>query len=358
MRIWFDILTPKQVNFFKPIIQELEKDRNNEILCTGRNYRELTELAALKGLDNIIYVGEHGGKSLSGKLKAGAKRTQQLIDVVEKFRPDLLVSLCSPESSRVAFGFGIKHLGFCDAPHAEAQCRLCLPLMSKVMCPSIIPTKAYTRYGIGLRDLIRYKALDPAMWLLDDKESMYHTHKDLGLDPAKRTITFRLAESAASYLSLTDQSISIRMLGALKSLAEDYNIVVLSRYLDQIVSVKKAFDQKFIVLEKVVDGKSLLMLTDVFIGSGGTMNWEGALMGIPGISYTPMKYHINEYLIKKGMIARCNDHNVLLKLVRRMLSDERYKKRLKRNSKTMLTGMEDLKTLTIKTIRTLVKEHA
>jgi hypothetical protein len=192
------------------------------------------------------------------------------------------------------------------------------------------------------------------MWLRDDKESMYHTHKDLGLDPAKKTVTFRLAESAASYLSQSDKSISFRMLDALKSFAKDCNIVVLSRYLNQIESVKKQFDEKFIVLEKVVDGKSMLMLSDVFIGSGGTMNWECALLGIPGISYTPMKYHINEYLIKKGLIARCRDRNALPKLVRRMLSDKRYKETLKRKSKTELRGMEDLRELTIKTMKALV----
>lgn len=351
-------MTPKQVNFFKPVIKELEQEQKNEILCTGRNYRELTELASLKGLDDIIYVGEHGGESLTGKLKAGAKRIQMLIDVVEEFSPDLLVSLCSPESSRVAFGLGIKHLGFCDAPHAEAQCKLSIPLMNVVMCPSIIPTKEYTKYGINLRHLIRYKALDPAMWLRDDNELMYHTHKELGLDPSKKTITFRLAESAASYLSNTDKSLQFGMLDALRSIADDCNIVVVSRYLSQIESIKKSFYEKFIVLERVVDGRSLLKLSDVFIGSGGTMNWESALLGIPGISYTPMKYHINEYLISKGLIARCSNRNALPKLVRRMLSDERYRKKLKRNSKAMLTGMEDLKALTIKTISALVRENA
>lgn len=358
MRIWFDILTPKQVNFFKPIIRELEKDKDNEILCTGRKYRELNELAALKGLNNIIYVGEHGGESLARKLEASANRTQLLAKIVEKFSPELLISLCSPESSRVAFGLGIKHLGFCDAPHAEAQSRLSIPLMNKVMCPYIIPAKQYTKYGISLRNLIRYKALDPAMWLLDDNEPMYHTHKELGLDPMKKTITFRLAESAASYLSQSDKSIPFRMLDELRSFTDNYNIVVLCRYMNQIETVRNTFDDKFIVLEKVVDGRSLLKLSDLFIGSGGTMNWECALLGIPGISYTPMKYRINEYLISKGMIARCRDNKKLPVLVKKILSDEKYRNRLKRKSEAELARMEDLRELTIKTIKGLLNHQA
>ncbi|MEM3383429.1 MAG: hypothetical protein QXL52_01985 [Nitrososphaerales archaeon] len=44
MRIWIDILTPKQALFFKPlIIEELEK--RDVVLSTSRLYKELNQLA-------------------------------------------------------------------------------------------------------------------------------------------------------------------------------------------------------------------------------------------------------------------------------------------------------------------------
>ncbi len=66
MKIWFDILTPKYIMFFKPAIDILKK-QNNEILCTSRNYREANELSKIKEMDLLI-VGNHGGANLYNKL--------------------------------------------------------------------------------------------------------------------------------------------------------------------------------------------------------------------------------------------------------------------------------------------------
>jgi len=347
MKFWFDVLTPKQVNFFKPLVDEL-RNRKHGVLCTARDYREVGELAKIKNLELLI-VGEHGGESLYGKLYASTQRVEKLIDIADKFKPDSLISLASPEASRVAFGLGIRHVGFCDAPHAEAVCRLSIPLMTLLMCPSIIPAREFTKYGINAKQLICYKALDPAMWLHNSAKQLY-THSDLGLVPSKKTITFRFEESQAAYLRGIDKSLSFKMLRVLVNSFYDSNIVVLSRYADQIETLKQEFASKAIVIEKVIDGTSLLMLSDIFIGSGGTMNWECALLGIPNISYTPMKYHINEYLIKKGLIERCRSADTLSKFVRKMLFDDSYRENLKRKSKSELSKMEDLKKRTIKVL--------
>ncbi|MEM3084816.1 MAG: DUF354 domain-containing protein [Nitrososphaerales archaeon] len=342
MKFWFDILTPKQVNFFKPVVDELKK--KHDVLCTTRSYREVKELARIKNFD-LLSVGKHGGESLLTKLRTSANRVVRLIEIIDEFKPDALVSLASPEASRVAFGLGIKHIGFCDAPHAEAVCRLSIPLMSLLMHPAIIPRREFMKYGIERKRLVRYRAIDPAMWLRDGVKQIYR-HGDLGLDPSRKVITFRFEESQAAYLRAVDKSISFKMLKSLVN-TFDHNIVILSRYADQIEVLKREFASKATVMERVIDGTSLLMLSDVFIGSGGTMNWECALMGIPNVSYTQMKYHVNEYLIKKGLIVRCRDASLLIKLVKKMLFDDSYRDNLKQKSKNELAGMEDIKKKTI-----------
>ncbi|MFQ5970266.1 MAG: DUF354 domain-containing protein [Nitrososphaerales archaeon] len=350
MKFWFDVLTPKQVNFFKPLVDEL-RNRKHNVLCTGRNYREVGELAKIKNFE-ILVVGAHGGESLYGKLYASAQRVEKLIDIADKFKPHSLISLASPEASRVAFGLGIRHVGFCDAPHAEAVCRLSIPLMNSLMCPSIIPAMEFTKYGIDEKKLIRYRALDPAMWLRNGVKKIYK-HSDLGLDSSKKTITFRFEESQAAYLHGLNKSPAFKMLGVLVNSFDYSNIVVLSRYAGQIEALKKEFASKAVVIEKVIDGTSLLMLSDIFIGSGGTMNWECALLGIPNISYTSMKYHVNEYLIKKALVVRCTDAAALRKFVSKMLFDDNYRKSLKRKSKSELSQMEDLKKRSIRVLESM-----
>jgi len=334
LRYWFDILTPKQVNFFKPVIDELRK-RKHEVFCTSRRYREVGRLAQLRGMDLAI-IGEHGGESLHMKLKASAERVMELINEVEKFEPDVLASFSSPEAARVAFGLRIKHVGFNDSPHAEAVCRLSIPLMSKLMCPWIIPVKEFVKYGISEKSIIQYRALDPAMWL---KRRLRYTNIDLDLDPSKNTITFRLEESKAAYQ--TKNIISHKLLNSLIKNFTDCNIVIVGRYSDQVEELKKRYDRDAIVLDDVVDGISLLMKTDIFIGSGGTMNCEASLLGIPNISYNMQDIAVNRFLVQKRVSYGYTSVNDVLKLVRRMLNDEKLIGSIKNNGQRLLAQMED-----------------
>ena len=113
MKIWFDILTPKQLLFFEPMIRQFQK--NHHVICTSRNYREVTKLAKLRK-SNLIFVGKHGGAEKYDKLNASTNRINQLSKIINNYLPDIAVSFCSPEASRVAYGLGIKHIAFSDSP--------------------------------------------------------------------------------------------------------------------------------------------------------------------------------------------------------------------------------------------------
>ena len=134
--------------FFKPAIDILRKQKNNEVLCTSRQYREANELAKIKGLDLLI-VGSHGGADLYKQLYESTARVMELSKTIQRFSPDLAVSFSSPEASRVSFGLGVDHLGFNDSPHAEAVARLSVPLLTKLFTPSIIPLTSWTKYGVN-----------------------------------------------------------------------------------------------------------------------------------------------------------------------------------------------------------------
>ena len=128
--------------FFKRAVVLL-RNSDHEVLCTSRRYREATELARIKKLD-LTVVGKHGGADRYDKLRESAMRSYELAEVVKRFGPDLAVTFSSPEGSRIAFGLGIRHIGFNDSPHAEAVAKLTIPLMKKLCCPWVIPHSAWT----------------------------------------------------------------------------------------------------------------------------------------------------------------------------------------------------------------------
>ena len=296
LKIWIDILTPKQLLFSESIVERLGK--KHELLCTSREYEEVGKLSKIRHFD-LIFVGKHGGSDKKSKLKASIQRIEKLSKKIKKFKPDLVISYGSPEAARISFGLGIKHIMFCDSPHANAVMRLTLPLIQKLLIPSIIPKKEFSKYGINEKNIIQYKAIDASVTI------QRKINKKIKLpfkDNNKKNILIRVEEEEAAYTSESSKIIPI-----IKKIAKDYkdeNILVLTRYTKQIIKLQKVIGSKVKIIKMSFDGKYLLENTDIFIGSGGTMTAESALMGIPTISYNAIPNIIEKFLVKKHLAKR------------------------------------------------------
>ena len=77
----------------------------------------MSKLAKIRHL-KLIFVGKHGGGDKESKLSASIDRLEKLSSKIKKFEPDIVISFGSPEAARISFGLGIKHIMFCDSPHA------------------------------------------------------------------------------------------------------------------------------------------------------------------------------------------------------------------------------------------------
>jgi len=163
MRVWLDLLTPKQVLFFRPVAQELRK-AGHDTLVTSRRYREVEQLASLVGFE-MKYVGARGGKDLYDQLRASIERMEGLIPEVSAFQPDLSVSVASADCARISFGIRCKHVAVSDSPHSLIAGKLSLPFSHHLITPWIIPYLAWYKFGLARKDITRYRALDPAAWL-------------------------------------------------------------------------------------------------------------------------------------------------------------------------------------------------
>lgn len=157
MKIWIDVLTPKQVNFFAPLYRRLHS-KGHKVTLTTRDYREANQTLATLRID-ATRIGRHGGSDPRKKLTSSTKRIEKLIPFVDKVNPDVCISFSSPEAARVSFGMGVPHLCVSDSPHAEAVSRLTVPLSKRIFTPSVIPKEAWTRYGIAEENIVQYKAL-------------------------------------------------------------------------------------------------------------------------------------------------------------------------------------------------------
>jgi len=330
LKIWVDILTPKQLVFFEPLIIKLSK--KHQLLCTSRNYSEVTNLAKIRKI-KLIVVGKHGGLKKETKLLANLERMNLLLPLVKKFNPDLTISFCSPDASRISFGLGIKHVGFSDSPHATAVMKLSIPLIQKLFIPWIIPKNEFVKYGIDKKNIVPYKAIDAAITL---KRKIKNQKISLKKNN-KKNILIRMEESEAAYSSKSQKTIDV-----IKKIIEEFkeeNIMILGRYSQQIDDLKKLLGNKIQILNMSYDGKYLLENADVFIGSGGTMTAESALLGIPTISLNSSPNLIENYLVKIGIVTRESNPGKIVKIIKQFF--EKSNKQTKEKATKLLNSMEN-----------------
>ena len=334
MRAWFDLLTPKQVLFFGPVIRELESS-GAEVFATSRKYREVAPLAEMAGLD-LRYVGERGAKGQEEQLLAATRRQAEMIPLVREFAPDVAVSIASAVCARVAFGLGIRHVAVNDSPHSEVAGRLSIPLSHHLLCPWVIPYSAWEKFGIRRSQITTYHALDPAAWLKRDPLRGPVPR----LEPAKETITVRVQESDAPYLARADMNWTDKLLASLIRAFPNANIVALCRYDYQIQEIRTRFGSRCVVPDDVVGGHDLLSATDLFIGMGGTMNAEAALMGVPTISAFQGTLYTDSYLQSVGLLEKALTPSALVSHARRLLTASSRKSHAM-TAKRVLASMED-----------------
>jgi hypothetical protein len=342
LKIWFDILTPKQYLFFEYFIQKLRKQ--HKIISTSRKYEQVNGIRKF-GSINPISIGKHGGKDNISKLLASLDRSKVLTKKIEKSSPDLLISFCSPEASRVAYGLGIPHIAFSDSPQAKAVMKLSLPYATKLLTPWIIPKNDFREFGINLKNIIHYRAIDAGIIIKNYKKT-----KQKKLNNQK-IILIRPEESEAAYITKKSKTVKI-----IKKIVEKFpneRKIVLSRYKHQTNELKRIFGTDVFILSKPVDGKELLRDVDCFIGSGGTMTAEAGLLGIPTISLNAVPNRIENFLVKKRIIVRSENPDRITREVNQSLNNIQILKKRKENARKLVATFEDPYQILLKTIKIL-----
>jgi len=273
--------------------------------------------------------------------------------------PDITLSSCSPEAARVSYGIGIPHICFSDSPHATAVMKLSLPYANKLLIPWIIPKSDFKNMGIKPKNIIQYKTIDAAQ--ITKQKVFFGCGTDINSRRCK-TILIRTPEDEAAYSSKQSDIVNI-----IKKIEKDFlgcHITVLTRYEKQAGLLKKKFSKsaqsKFQIVSKVVDGKRMLLDSDVFVGSGGTMTAESALLGVPTISYNAIPNRIEDYLVSKKIVTRCMTPNKVAERITHVfqLTSYRgggYERTRKLRIKKFVNSLEDPYPILLKTMKSVMK---
>ncbi len=328
VKVWIDILTPKQALLFGTIAKKLT-DIGFKVYVTTRKYDYTMGVLDVLGVKYDV-IGAYGGKTLFGKLKADIKRMSTLIELIKDFSPNYLLAYPNPSASRVAYGLGVSYIAFTDSPHSVHASRLSLPLASAVIFPKAIPINEIKAYTHPSTMLVPYDGVDEVLWLKEFKPKPEEL-RELGIEPYEYII-IRPAEIYASYYKY-----SIDFTYLVKQLSKYFKILLLPRYKEDFNKYKGV--SNVILPEKAVYGPNVIYHSLLVISGGATMTREAALLGIPAINLYPEELYVDTYIKSKGLpLFKVKSLEKALNLALEISKDP---KKYRVNSLNILKAMED-----------------
>jgi predicted glycosyltransferase len=291
MKIWIDFINTPQVTFFIPFIEDFRKN-GHEVMLTCRDSGNTVALLEQYNLPFQI-IGEKAGKGKLQKLMLFPRRLISLFSFITKNKPDIAASQSSFYQPIVARLMGIPCLYTNDNEHAKGNFfgfffanRVILPVMLK-------ENRSAKRWPLKQK-LSFYPSVKEAIYLSQRSDLKALT------SGKKSRIYFRPEPWSAQYysgpLNFFDET--------LLKLAEEYELMVLPRDGNQREHYLQAKFKKIHVAQKPLLLDNIISDCLLFIGAGGSMTREMAVLNIPVISiYQSDLLAVDNYLIGKGCMV-------------------------------------------------------
>jgi uncharacterized protein len=288
MKIWIDFINTPQVSFWVPFIEDF-KNNKNEIILTCRDSGNTIELLKQQGL-NYEVIGRKAGNGILQKMLFFPKRLFQLYAFISKNKPDVAASQSSFYQPFVARMLGIHCLYTNDNEHAKGNLAGFI-FANKVLLPVALSSEKFTRKWPLRSKISFYPGVKEAIYLSQQPRLSQLVQGN------KTTIYFRPEPWSAQYyngpLNFFDKTLLL--------LALEYNIIILPRDLNQGVHYQQEKFSRIKVALKPLKLEDIISDCKLFIGAGGSMTRELAVLGIPVISiYQAKLLCVDKYLAKKG----------------------------------------------------------
>lgn len=292
MKIWFDLSNSPHINMFYDLIKELEAE-GNEIIITCRPLANTIDLLNQKKLKYTV-VGEHYGKNLYKKIFGYPIRVMQLRKFLRRHKPDVAVSQSSFHSPVVAKLLGIPSIYTNDNEHAMGN-KAGFYFASLVMIPENLPIQNVVNKGASAKRVAHYPGVKEGIYLWQ-KGEMIHKSRE-GRDTSKIKVYVRPEPLTAQYykggLNFLDDT--------LEKLQHEVSVIVLPRDKTQAAHYKQEKFSKVIVPDKPLEFDAIAKDCTLFIGAGGSMTRELAILGIPTISvYQDELLEVDKFLLENG----------------------------------------------------------
>lgn len=317
MKFLIDIGHPGHVHFFKNFILEMQK-KGHEFLVVARD-KECT--LDLLDKSKIKYVKRpFGSSNLFGKAINLIKTDMFLYKIAKKFKPDVLLGINNPYAAQTSCFIGKKSIIFNDTEHAKLNNFITYPFANYVCTPSCYK-KRIQKKQISYDGYHEFAYLHPKRFKPNSK-----VLKEIGLKKKDKFFVLRFVSWEASH-DIGHKGFSYNAKRKLVRFLEQHGRV--------IITSEKKLPEEFekyrfnINPEKVHD---VLAFAAMYIGEGGTMASEAAVLGVPSIYVNTLHMGYTDELNKRyGLVFQSTNIDKIIAKAGEILQnkDNGYEKRHK-----------------------------
>lgn len=294
MKIWLEISNSPHINLFLGMLEELR--RSHEVVVTARPLANTVQLLELHGIAHTV-VGKHYGAARLAKAYGYPVRVCQLWSFLRGRKIDVALSQSSFHSPVVARLLGVRSIYMNDNEHALGNVPAFLAA-STILVPECFPPEKLRRQCASPRKVHRYPGIKEGIYL-HRMEALLRSRR-ASRRGARRSIYVRPEPSTAQYYRGATNFLDALLAG----LKDEADVTLLPRDREQARRYGEPRFKGLTVLSGVLDLAQIAPRCDLFIGAGGTMTREMAVLGIPTISvYQDELLDVDRYLIARGALV-------------------------------------------------------
>jgi len=267
VKFLIDILHPKHVHFFRPLIKRWQ-NRGHEVKIVTRDKDITHELLNLFSIPYVCLSKQKTGIGLAQEL---LKRWFKFTIMLRDFRPDIVLSISGITTSLPSRLLGIPNIALTDTETAELSNRIAFPFADRVLTPEWF-TRDFGRRHYRYRSFHEWSYLHPDEFI-PDRELV----KGEGIDPDQPYAVVRFVRWDAVHdqgekgFSAED---AIRLIEQLSSRMK----VVLTTETPPPEAIRK-----FAVAIRIDRMHHVMAFAKLVVGESPSMCAEAALMGVPSV---------------------------------------------------------------------------
>jgi predicted glycosyltransferase len=327
LRILVDIGHPAHVHFFKYAIQAWQ-DRGHTVIITARDKDIALSLLDSYGLDyTLLGTAGTGLISIFGEFLS---RIWKFWWIVRDVRPDIMVGIGGTGYSHVGWVRTIPSLVFSDTEHAKLSNSVSYPFATRICTPSCY------KGDLGPKH-VRYEGYHELAYLHPNRfqpRAATLLEAGIGVDEPfflVRFVSWRAAHDVG-HAGFSEQG----RRGLVQCLAELGRVVVTS---ESPLPPELEVHRIAVPPTRIHD---LLYYSSLYVGEGGTMASEAAVLGTPAIYVNSLTMGYIEELQEYGLLHRIVDETQAIRLATSLAQHGNAKQEYQDNRSRLLQDKMDV----------------